>query len=85
MTVPQCVSEQWSHSLCCVFLGSDMSVHAVEVDEGEAAAVLQEALDLRRRRQALDTREPQPDLKLVQPIACYTYAVYSFYNFSLQS
>ncbi|MGH0151437.1 UNVERIFIED_CONTAM: hypothetical protein FKN15_020161 [Acipenser sinensis] len=56
-----------------MFMTCDMSVHAVEVDEGEAAAVLQEALDLRRRRQALDTREPQPDLKLVQPIACYTW------------
>ncbi|RXM93244.1 Calcineurin-binding protein cabin-1 [Acipenser ruthenus] len=56
-----------------LFMTCDMSVHAVEVDEGEAAAVLQEALDLRRRRQALDTREPQPDLKLVQPIACYTW------------
>ncbi|MGH0151442.1 UNVERIFIED_CONTAM: hypothetical protein FKN15_024092 [Acipenser sinensis] len=56
-----------------MFMTCDMSVHAVEVDEGEAAAVLQEALDLRRRRQALDTREPQPDLRLVQPIACYTW------------
>ncbi|XP_041083901.1 calcineurin-binding protein cabin-1-like isoform X10 [Polyodon spathula] len=56
-----------------MFMTCDMSVHAVEVDEGEAAAVLQEALELRRRRQALDTREPQPDLKLIQPIACYTW------------
>ncbi|XP_041079320.1 calcineurin-binding protein cabin-1-like isoform X4 [Polyodon spathula] len=56
-----------------MFMTCDMSVHAVEVDEGEATAVLQEALELRRRRQALDTREPQPDLKLIQPITYYTW------------
>lgn len=49
-----------------------MSVHYVEVDEEEAQGVVQEALELRKRRQALNVHEPKPDLLLVQPIKYFT-------------
>lgn len=52
---------------------SDMSIHYVEVDEEETQAIVEEAMDLRRRRQALSAREPKPDLVLVQPIRCFSW------------
>ncbi|KAG7480660.1 hypothetical protein MATL_G00058640 [Megalops atlanticus] len=56
-----------------MFLKCDMSVHSVDVDEEEAQAIVQEGLELRRRRQALSTREPKPDLTLVRPISYFTW------------
>ena len=51
---------------------SNMSVHYVEVDEEESEAIIQEAMDLRRHRQAFSVQEPTPDLVLVQPIRRFT-------------
>lgn len=47
---------------------SHMSVHYVEVEEEERDSVLEEALEMRRRRQALSCCEVKADLVLVQPI-----------------
>lgn len=47
-----------------------MSVHYVEVEKEEREAIVEEALDMRKRRQALSRPEPQPDLVLIQPIRC---------------
>ncbi|XP_066546101.1 calcineurin-binding protein cabin-1 isoform X3 [Amia ocellicauda] len=56
-----------------MFLKCDMSVHDVEVEGAEAQAIVEEALELRRRRQALCSREPPPDLQLIQPIPYFTW------------
>uniref|UniRef100_A0A673YLQ4 Calcineurin-binding protein cabin-1 n=1 Tax=Salmo trutta TaxID=8032 RepID=A0A673YLQ4_SALTR len=56
-----------------MFLKCDMSIHYVEVDEEETQAIVEEAMDLRRRRQALSAREPKPDLVLIQPIRCFSW------------
>ncbi|XP_042300571.1 calcineurin-binding protein cabin-1-like, partial [Sceloporus undulatus] len=56
-----------------MFLKGDFSVHDVAVDQSEAAAILEEALELRRRRRALLVRKTEPDLKLFQPIAIFTW------------
>lgn len=45
-----------------------MSVHYVEVEEEERKSIVQEALEIRKRRQALSHSEPKPDLVLIQPI-----------------
>lgn len=47
---------------------SHMSVHYVEVEEEERDSVVEEALEMRRRRQALSRCEVKADLVLVQPI-----------------
>lgn len=49
---------------------SDMSIHYVEVETEECKSIVEEALDLRKRRQALSHCEPKPDLVLIQPIRC---------------
>lgn len=49
---------------------SDMSIHYVEVEEEERRSFVEEALEIRRRRQALSHCEPQPDLVLTEPIRC---------------
>lgn len=49
-----------------------MSIHDVSVSVAESQAIVDEALGLRRRRQALTIREKEPDLKLVQPIPFLT-------------
>lgn len=49
-----------------------MSIHEVSVSAAEAQAIVDEALGLRRRRQALTVREKEPDLKLLQPIPFLT-------------
>lgn len=49
---------------------SHMSVHYVEVEVEERDSVVEEALDMRRRRQALSRCEVKADLVLVQPIRC---------------
>ncbi|XP_075881739.1 calcineurin-binding protein cabin-1 isoform X2 [Nelusetta ayraudi] len=51
-----------------MFAKCDMSVHYVEVEEEERDSVVEEALDMRRRRQALSRCEAKADLVLVQPI-----------------
>lgn len=49
-----------------------MSIHDVSVSAAETQAIIDEALGLRRKRQALTIREKEPDLKLVQPIPFFT-------------
>lgn len=49
-----------------------MSVHEVSVNAAETQAIVDEALGLRKKRQALIVREKEPDLKLVQPIPFFT-------------
>nr|XP_057926848.1 calcineurin-binding protein cabin-1 isoform X2 [Doryrhamphus excisus] len=56
-----------------MFKRCDMSVHYVEVEEEERKTILEEALDLRKRRQALSNTEPTPDLVLIKPIRCLSW------------
>lgn len=58
--------------LCAVVwvVSSDMSIHCVEVEDEERKSIVEEALEMRKRRQALSHCEPKPDLVLVQPIRC---------------
>uniref|UniRef100_A0ABI7ZGB5 Calcineurin-binding protein cabin-1 MEF2-binding domain-containing protein n=1 Tax=Felis catus TaxID=9685 RepID=A0ABI7ZGB5_FELCA len=55
-----------------MFLKCDMSIHDVSVSAAETKAIVEEALGLRKKRQALTVREKEPDLKLVQPIPFFT-------------
>ncbi|XP_007955587.1 calcineurin-binding protein cabin-1, partial [Orycteropus afer afer] len=56
-----------------MFLRCDMSIHDASVSAAEAQAIVDEAMGLRRRRQALTVREKVPDLKLVRPIPFFTW------------
>ncbi|XP_048199505.1 calcineurin-binding protein cabin-1 isoform X2 [Perognathus longimembris pacificus] len=56
-----------------MFLKCDMSIHDVVVSAAETQAIVDEALGLRKKRQALLVREKEPDLKLVQPIPFFTW------------
>ncbi|KAM6954444.1 calcineurin-binding protein cabin-1 [Aplochiton taeniatus] len=56
-----------------MFMKCDMSIHYVDVEEEESQPIIQEAMDLRKRRQALSHCEPKPDLILVQPIRCFSW------------
>ncbi|XP_061133994.1 calcineurin-binding protein cabin-1 isoform X2 [Syngnathus typhle] len=56
-----------------MFKRCDMSVHYVEVEEEERKSIVEEALELRKRRQALSHTEPTPDLVLVKPIRCLSW------------
>ncbi|XP_061907693.1 calcineurin-binding protein cabin-1 isoform X1 [Entelurus aequoreus] len=56
-----------------MFKRCDMSVHYVEVEEEERKSIVEEALDLRKRRQALSYTEPTPDLVLIKPIFCLSW------------
>ncbi|XP_027432253.1 calcineurin-binding protein cabin-1 isoform X2 [Zalophus californianus] len=56
-----------------MFLKCDMSIHDVSVSAAETQAIVEEALGLRKKRQALTMREKEPDLKLVQPIPFFTW------------
>ncbi|XP_073916909.1 calcineurin-binding protein cabin-1 isoform X2 [Castor canadensis] len=56
-----------------MFLKCDMSIHDVSVSATETQAIVDEALGLRKKRQALIVREKEPDLKLVQPIPFLTW------------
>lgn len=49
-----------------------MSIHDVSVSAAETQAIVEEALGLRKKRQALTMRAKEPDLKLVQPIPFFT-------------
>uniref|UniRef100_A0A8C6MCT5 Calcineurin-binding protein cabin-1 n=1 Tax=Nothobranchius furzeri TaxID=105023 RepID=A0A8C6MCT5_NOTFU len=51
-----------------MFVKCNVSVHYVEVEEEERRAIVEEALEIRRRRQTLSLCKPKPDLILVQPI-----------------
>ncbi|XP_069071255.1 calcineurin-binding protein cabin-1 isoform X3 [Pleurodeles waltl] len=56
-----------------MFLKCDMSIHEVDVGAEEARAIVEEALELRRKRRVLTTREEEPELKLAQPIPFFTW------------
>nr|XP_020446280.1 calcineurin-binding protein cabin-1 isoform X3 [Monopterus albus] len=56
-----------------MFMKCDMSVHYVEVEEEERKSIVEEALEIRKRRQALSHSEPKPDLVLIQPIHCLSW------------
>uniref|UniRef100_A0A8C6ZEP1 Calcineurin-binding protein cabin-1 n=1 Tax=Nothoprocta perdicaria TaxID=30464 RepID=A0A8C6ZEP1_NOTPE len=56
-----------------MFLKCDMSIHNVNVNAAETGRIMDEALELRKKRQALLVREREPDLKLVQPIPFLTW------------
>ncbi|KYO31630.1 calcineurin-binding protein cabin-1 isoform E [Alligator mississippiensis] len=56
-----------------MFLKCDMSIHEVNVSAAETRTIIDEALELRKKRQALMVREREPDLKLVQPIPFFTW------------
>uniref|UniRef100_A0A670JUT6 Uncharacterized protein n=1 Tax=Podarcis muralis TaxID=64176 RepID=A0A670JUT6_PODMU len=56
-----------------MFLKGDLSVHNVNVSPSETRTIIEEALELRRKRQALLVRKREPDLKLVQPIPLFTW------------
>ncbi|XP_077317696.1 calcineurin-binding protein cabin-1 isoform X2 [Lithobates pipiens] len=56
-----------------MFMKCDISIHDVDVGEEEANRIVEEALDLRRKRQALNVKKQEPDLKLVQPISFFTW------------
>ncbi|XP_034396716.1 calcineurin-binding protein cabin-1 isoform X5 [Cyclopterus lumpus] len=56
-----------------MFMKCDMSIHYVEVELEESKSIVEEAQELRKRRQALSHSEPKPDLVLVQPIRCLSW------------
>ncbi|ROI74413.1 Calcineurin-binding protein cabin-1 [Anabarilius grahami] len=56
-----------------LFSKLDVSVQYVDVDEDEAHSIVEEALELRRQRQAKLSRHPVADLQLVQPIKYFTW------------
>lgn len=60
---------------CCVAIYSDMSIHYVEVGEEERKNIVEEALEIRKRRQALSHCEQIPDLVLIQPIRCLSWVL----------
>ncbi|XP_044131457.1 calcineurin-binding protein cabin-1 isoform X2 [Bufo gargarizans] len=56
-----------------MFLKCDLSIHDVDVCEEEANRIVEEALELRRKRRALSVKEEEPDLKLTQPLPFFTW------------
>ncbi|XP_072271694.1 calcineurin-binding protein cabin-1 isoform X2 [Pyxicephalus adspersus] len=56
-----------------MFMKCDISIHDVDVSEEEMNRIVEEALELRRKRQALNMRKQEPDLKLIQPIPFLTW------------
>ncbi|XP_029475097.1 calcineurin-binding protein cabin-1 isoform X2 [Rhinatrema bivittatum] len=56
-----------------MFLNCDVSIHEVNVSLAETRAIVDEALELRRKRRALTVQEKKPDLKLVQPVPFFTW------------
>ncbi|XP_051510129.1 calcineurin-binding protein cabin-1 isoform X1 [Myxocyprinus asiaticus] len=56
-----------------MFSKLDVSVQYGDVDEEEAHSIVEEALELRRQRQAKFTRHPVADLQLVQPIKYFSW------------
>ncbi|XP_064296324.1 calcineurin-binding protein cabin-1 [Phalacrocorax carbo] len=56
-----------------MFLKCDMSIHNVNVNAAETGRIIDEALELRKKRRALLVRDREPDLRLVQPIPFFTW------------
>ncbi|XP_030074198.1 calcineurin-binding protein cabin-1 isoform X1 [Microcaecilia unicolor] len=56
-----------------MFLKCDVSIHEVNVSLAETRAIVDEALELRKKRKALTVREKKPDLKLVQSVPFFTW------------
>ncbi|XP_038560591.1 calcineurin-binding protein cabin-1 isoform X2 [Micropterus salmoides] len=56
-----------------MFIKCDMSINYVEVEKEERQSIVEEALEIRKRRQALSHCEPKPDLVLIQPIRCLSW------------
>ncbi|XP_058246741.1 calcineurin-binding protein cabin-1 isoform X3 [Hemibagrus wyckioides] len=56
-----------------LFSKLDMTMHCSEADEEEAHSIVEEALELRRQRQAKLARPPLQDLQLVEPIKRFTW------------
>ncbi|XP_061321969.1 calcineurin-binding protein cabin-1 isoform X1 [Pezoporus flaviventris] len=56
-----------------MFLKCDMSIHNVNLSAAETGRIIDEALELRKKRQALLVRDREPDLRLVQPIPFFTW------------
>ncbi|XP_075177772.1 calcineurin-binding protein cabin-1 isoform X7 [Anomaloglossus baeobatrachus] len=56
-----------------MFLKCDLSIHDVDVSEEETNRIVEEALDLRRKRQALNVKLEEPDLRLIQPLPYFTW------------
>ncbi|CAL9708600.1 unnamed protein product [Knipowitschia caucasica] len=56
-----------------MFKKCDRSIHYVEVEPEEHNSIVEEALELRRRRRALSSQEPPADLVLIQPIRCLSW------------
>uniref|UniRef100_A0A8C6YFL9 Calcineurin-binding protein cabin-1 n=1 Tax=Naja naja TaxID=35670 RepID=A0A8C6YFL9_NAJNA len=56
-----------------MFLKGDLPVCDLPVSASETQTILEEALELRRKRQALMARKTEPDLKLAQPISLFTW------------
>ncbi|XP_063769079.1 calcineurin-binding protein cabin-1 isoform X3 [Pseudophryne corroboree] len=56
-----------------MFLKCDLSIHEVHVSEEEAHRIVEEALDLRKKRQALTVKKQEPDLKLAHPLPFLTW------------
>ncbi|XP_066499706.1 calcineurin-binding protein cabin-1 isoform X2 [Hoplias malabaricus] len=56
-----------------MFTKIDMMVCHGEIDKEEAHSIVEEALELRRQRQAKLTPNPRPELQLVEPIKRFTW------------
>ncbi|XP_075291207.1 calcineurin-binding protein cabin-1 isoform X6 [Opisthocomus hoazin] len=56
-----------------MFLKCDMSIHNVNVSAVETGRIIDEALELRKKRQALLVLDRAPDIRLVQPIPFFTW------------
>lgn len=58
--------------MCVRPVYSDMTMHYSDADEQEAHSIVEEALELRRQRQAKLAPPPLQDLQLVEPIRRFT-------------
>ncbi|KAM9474722.1 calcineurin-binding protein cabin-1 isoform 3-T4 [Clarias gariepinus] len=56
-----------------LFSKLDMTMHYSDADEEEAHSIVEEALELRRQRQAKLAQPPLQDLQLVEPIKRFTW------------
>ncbi|XP_034162577.2 calcineurin-binding protein cabin-1 isoform X1 [Pangasianodon hypophthalmus] len=56
-----------------LFSKLDMTMHYSDADEEESHSIVEEALELRRQRQAKLSRPPLQDLQLVEPIKRFTW------------
>ncbi|XP_075688174.1 calcineurin-binding protein cabin-1 isoform X2 [Rhinoderma darwinii] len=56
-----------------MFLKCDLSIHDVDVSKEESNTIIDEALELRRKRQALTVKQEDPDLRLIQRLPFFTW------------